>query len=496
MLSLIKKTFYLSSTYAFGDILMKGIGLLLLPLYTAYLTPNDYGILSIATVVSAITAIILTLGLNGSALRYYYKLEGTERKNFYGTLWIFLILFPGIIFFLIELSGGKLFNQLFSQVSYNPYLRLALWTSYITVAFTTLPRELFKASERAKTYVALNIGQFLFAVGMTIWFVVILKKGAEGALWARLIGTAAIGLISALLLWKHINLNFDFNLLKQALLYGLPFMPHFLAHWVLGTSDRVILERYVSLSEVGIYSVGYTIGSVMLMFAVAGNNAMIPLFGKLKKSDNNINITKLMKMVTYYILVMTIIGLGIALFSKEMIYLLTPKSYHQAIFVVPWVVLGCFFMGLYFTPMSILQFISGNTKPIPFCTGIAAGINIALNLWLIPKYGMIVAAITTAFSYFVMFLGIFVSANYNTPLPYEYRRISLIMSIGVLTFFLAWNLASERILLSIIVKFSFILLFFILLFVTNFFTFQEKQYISKKLNNVKLFMSNAIMGKD
>jgi len=108
---------------------------------------------------------------------------------------------------------------------------------------------------------------------------------------------------------------------------------------------------------------------------------------------------------------------------------------------VPWVVLGCFFMGLYFTPMSILQFISGNTKPIPFCTGIAAGTNIALNLWLIPRYGMIVAAITTAFSYFVMFLGLFVSANYNTPLPYEYRRISLIMGIGVLTFFLAWNLA-------------------------------------------------------
>jgi Sec-independent protein secretion pathway component TatC len=89
-----------------------------------------------------------------------------------------------------------------------------------------------------------------------------------------------------------------------------------------------------------------------------------------------------------------------------------------------------------------------------------------------------------------MFLALFMSAHFNKPVPYEYRRISLIIVIGVLIFFSAWNLAPERILLSILVKLSFILLFFIVLFVTNFFTFQEKQYISKKMNNVKLFILN------
>ena len=393
----------------------------------------------------------MTLGLNGAALRFYYDLEGDERRRFYGTLWCFFALFPALTLVFVELLGRKLFNQLFVQVSYSPYLRLALWTSYLTVVFMTLPREFFKASERAVIYAGLNIGQFLLVTGMTIWLVVGLKKGAEGALWARLAGVAGIGLVSMLVLRKHVCFSFNSRLLKQALIYGLPLLPHFLAHWGLSASDRVILQKYVSLTDVGVYSVGYTIGSAMLLFVVAGNNAMIPLFGKLK-SESSVEVAKLMKVVTYYVLAITFIGLCISLFSKEIIYLLTPPFYHRAVFVIPWVVLGYFFMGLYVLPMNTFILIIADTKKVGIYTTGAAVTNIGLNLWLIPKYGMVAAAVTTAIAYFVLFLTISFFAHKRRSLPYEYYRISKILIVAFMTFVVGWYFAPNSIGAGIAVK--------------------------------------------
>ncbi len=478
MLADIKRVLRLSSVYGGGDFLAKGMGLLLLPLYTAYLRPKDYGILAIVSAAVSIVSILLTFGLRGAAVKFYYDLDGKERKDFYGTLWLFLILVPGIILVTVELFGGRPLNAFLGQVPYAPYGRLALWIAYISIALIALPRELFLASERAIAYTGLNIGQFVLATGFTIWLVVGLRQGAEGALWARLIGAVGVGSVSAVYFRRASRFNLDVRLLKRALLYSLPLVPHFLSQWVLSASDRIILGRHVPLADIGVYQVGYQIGSVMLLLAIAGNNAIMPMYGRLDVTNHR-NVEKLMRMVTYYVLGLTAAGTGIVMFSREAIYLLTPADYHGANIVAPLVVLGCFFMGLYFIPVSVLILIAGNTRPVPVCTLIAALTNLGLNLWLIPKYGIVAAAATTAFSYFVMFLGISFSAQANKPMPYEYRRIGITLGAGFAVSILAVVVipAPHTLYLSLLLKTGLLASFFLLLYITKFFNAQEERFL-------------------
>ncbi len=476
MLIELKKVFRLSSVYAAGDIFTMGIGLVLLPLYTAFLRPADYGILAVATVVTTISGIVLTFGLSGSALKFYYSLGGDEQKRFYGSLWLFLIFVPGTILLMVEVGGGRFFGALLIQVPYTPYVRIALWTAYVTTGFTILPKEMFRASERAFAYAGFNVGQFALATGFTIYLIVGLGQGVEGAMWARLVAVIGVGIIGTVVLLKSVVLQFDLRLLKRALLYSLPLLPHLLSHWVLAASDRIILERFVPLAEVGVYSVGYQIGAVMMLFAIAGNNGLIPLFGRLDAKSRG-DVEKLVRIVTYYVLALTIIGLGITLFSSEIVDLLSPTAYYGAHVVVPWVVLGYLFMALYFPAMDTLNLVVGDTRKVSACTVGAAMVNVGLNLWLIPKYGAIAAAITTAIAYMLMAIGFFAFVRKTILVPYEFRRIGAILGGAFVTFLIGWNLEVAGVVPGILLKALSLTIFPVLLWVSGFFNRQERRVL-------------------
>ena len=473
LLSELKRLIRLSSIYASGNILMLGLGFILLPLYTAYLVPAEYGVLAIAVVITTMAAIIFPLGLQVSATRFYFVLKGEERKRFLGSLWAFLILIPGVLLIFIDLNGDFLFNLFIEEIPYRPYIRLALWTGYITMAFTALLNQVLRASEKAGTCAALNIAQFLLATGLTVWFVAGLRSGVEGALWARLIAAGLVALFSAILISKFVHFSLDIDLLKRGLTYGLPLLPHLLSFWILMASDRIILQWYVPLSEVGIYTIGFQIGSVTMLFLLAGNSSMIPLFGRLDIS-NQADIDKLMRVITYYIFTLTFIGLVISLFSPFIINLLTPAPYHSATLVVPWIVLGYVFMALYLPCSNTVTLIVGDTRKLGIYTCGAAILNIALNIWLIPKFGMIAAAITTAATYLVLFLTVYLYAQTLQPLPYEIRRISTILGVGLVTFLVGWNILSTISWGGFLMTLTSLFIFPVILWISGFFSQQER----------------------
>ena len=473
LLSELKRLVRLSVIYASGNILTLGLGFILLPLYTAYLLPAEYGVLAIATVITTIAMIILPLGLQVSATRFYFVLKDEERKHFLGTLWAFLIFIPGALLVVIDLNGDFIFKLFFEEIAYSPIIRLALWTGYLTMAFTTFLLQLLRATDKAGTCAALNMTQFLFAAGLTIWFVAGLRFGVEGALWARLIAAGLVAVFSTVLMLKFVRFSLDIGLLKRGLSYGLPLLPHLLAFWIMMASDRIILQWYAPLSEVGIYTIGFQIGAVTMLFLLAGNNSIIPLFGRLDVSKPA-DINKLMRVITYYILSLTFIGLGISLFAPFIIQLLTPASYHPASFVVPWIVLGYLFMALYLPCSNTITLIIGNTSRIGLYTGGAAILNIGLNLWLIPKFGMIAAAITTAVSYLALFTAVFFYAQSQQPLPYEIRRIISILGAGLATFLIGWNVFSANSGSHFLLALACIFIFPAVLWVSGFFSQQER----------------------
>jgi O-antigen/teichoic acid export membrane protein len=474
MKSLLRKLFQQSSIYAVGDILTKGAGLLLLPLYTAYLTPEDYGILAVANVVVVVTSVVMTLGLRGAALKFYYNYEGVERREFYGSVWLVMVVGSGTGFIVLDQFGSSVFGVVLSKTPYDPYIRIALVIAFATGAFLKFAKQFLKASERATAYASISFGVFLLSTAGAIWLVVFEDRGASGVLIGRMAGTLIFGLGCAVFLFRFIRVTVQWGYVRKAVRYSLPLVPHFLAHWVLSSADRILLERFLPLSDVGIYNVGYKIGTGLSVLAVAANNAFIPLYGKLDRSDEE-SVTKVVRTATYYVGGITVGALILSLLSEEVIELATPASYHLAGDLVPWIVIGYLFMALYFPAANVLTITLSRSEVIGAATTIGAASNVVLNIIFIPILGVFGAAITTAFTYFIMMSFAVVFSWYVYPISYEWGRIVRLLGSGALTFALAWSVTPEGVWVEAAAKAVFLPLFPLFLFVSGFFTAREKK---------------------
>lgn len=424
MLATVRRLTRLSAVYALGDIVVKGVGFLLLPLYTRFLTPADYGIIALTTMIGAVLNVLLSFGMTGAILRFYPLTPAAERPRFFGALWALLVIIPGIGTLLLDQFGAPLFALLFRQTPFDPYIRLTLWSTWLLTAFGLLPPTLFRAREQAGRYIGFSLFTFSATTLATIGLVVLLGRGARGAVEAQFLAAALTAGLALVVLLRETRPNLRWAQLQPALAYGLPLLPHFLAHWALGVSDRAILERYVGLDQLGIYLLGYQFGMIYQMFNTSANNALMPMFSRAATDQRERDL--LPRVTTYYALVIAATGLAIALLAGEAITLALPAAYHPARTIVPLVVLGYLAMGLYALPMNALALTLGKTRAVGVITASAAALNIGLNLLLVPHWGILAAAVNTALGYAALAGLVFWRSQRARPFPYEYGRLGKI----------------------------------------------------------------------
>ncbi len=430
--SALRKLVGASAVYGLGSVLVRGLAFLLLPLYTRYLSPAEYGIVALSTTVTVVLGLLYPLGLRGAVSRTYYE-GGTdeERKARLGTMWIAMILAAGIMAVALDRLGPALAGVLLPEIPFHPYLRLAVWTAFLGVLGVT-PLVVLQAQERPAAYVAATIWAALVTTAVTVWLVV-RGGGAAGYLQGALIGAGLAALPYLALTVGQIRPVFRTAVLTAALAYSLPLVPHALAGWALEMSDRAILTRLIPLHDVGVYSLGYQLGAAMGLLTTAFNAAWVPfLFGALKE-EGEASHPKLARLVTYYAAALCFVGLGWALLVKHAIGLLAGPEFHEAHRITPWVVGGYVFSGLYLIPTNLL-FWRRQTRIIPLVTLAAGATNIGLNLLLVPRYGAIAAAWSTLAAYAVLLLFTWRSAERIHRFPYEYRRLGLMAGLGLALF--------------------------------------------------------------
>jgi O-antigen/teichoic acid export membrane protein len=425
----LRKLLGASAVYGLGSVLVRGLAFVLLPLYTRYLTPAEYGIVALTLACTVVLGMVYPLGLRGAVSRTYYD-EGSveERKARLGTLWIGMTLSAAAMAILLDRIGPTVTPAILPEVPFHPYLRLAVWTAFFAVLAQT-PLVVLQAQERAPAYVTLTIGTALVTTAITV-FLVVQGGGAEGYLRGALIGGALAGVPYLLLTLRQVRLVFRPGVLGAALAFGLPLVPHALAGWALELSDRAILTRLVPLPDVGVYSLGYQLGAAMGLLTTAFNAAWVPfLFGTLKDEGDRAH-PKLARLVTYLAMTLCFIGLGWALMVEHAIGFIAAPEFRDAARITPWVIGGYVCGGLYFAPTNLL-FWRQQTRMIPLVTLAAGATNVGLNLWLVPRYGTIAAAWSTLAAYAVLLVLTWRFAERVHPFPYEYRRIVLTLALAL-----------------------------------------------------------------
>lgn len=469
----VAKLARLSAIYAVGDILTRGAGFLLLPLYTHYLPPVEYGVIAISEMIRQVLMMLLGFGTMSAVLRFYYQIESEdERRRFYGSMWAFLVIVPALIVFALDRWSAPLFGALFQQVDFERYIRPVLWSAYVNVAFTVLPPTLFRARERAASYVGFNVLSFAVTTSFVIWQIVGFQAGAAGYVRAQVLAALVLAVVGALVMLRQVSLSFDWALLRPMLYYSIPLIPHFVAHWVLNLSDRAILERYVSLDDLGVYALGYQIGLAYQLLAIAMVNALTPTFSRAAQSE--VDRQMLPTLSTYYILGITVLALAVCLTAGDILALFTPEVYHGAAAIVPWVVMGSLALSAYYIPMNAISMVVGKTGQIPLITMTAAAVNIGLNLLFIPRFGMIAAAVNTLIGYAVLFGMTLWLARRTGLVIFEYVRVAKIALAVVLVALAASALPAldpfNHLVLSLVV----LLIFPLALLLVNFWTPEER----------------------
>jgi len=484
MLLILKRLIKGSFVYGIGKILPGAVGLFLIPVYTRFLTTSDYGIVAVATSVSSIFGIIFGMGLRGAVTRNYfdYAEDPDEIKGYLGTIAIFFLLIGFTFTVALTIFGKPIFDFLLSRVSFYPYIALSLWTAFFGAGMGII-LSLYRAQEQAVRYVSIQIGKFLISIGLIIYFVVTLHQGALGKIKGGFFAGLIFFVLFLILISRESKFSFSRNKLHNALMFGLPLVPHLLSGWVLAAADRLLLERMASLSEVGLYNLGYQLGLVMSFVVFSINSAWTPIFYDTAKNKKYARII-FSKMFTVYTVFVSTLAASIILFSKEVILILAAEAFHKAYLVVPAVAVGYLFQGLYFMSVTPI-FYKKKTYVMPLLTGFAAASNIGLNLLWIPKFGMMGAAYATTLSFALLCIATHIFAQRFYRIPYEYVKVAimgaLLSGIYLLNYF--WDF--QGIVIPIMIKIGMLLVFITGIFLFKIISFKELRKLKILVNFTK-----------
>jgi O-antigen/teichoic acid export membrane protein len=473
-----RRLFDRSVVYGVGLLLLRGMSFLLIPLYTRHLERAEYGVVAVAASVTAVLAVLGPLSLHGALARLYFDGRSeTDRKRVAGALWLTSLVAAGLLALLFDHFGGKLAIVLLPDVPFRPYIRLAIWTAFFTT-FSLVPLNLLQVEERSGLYVKITLAGTLVTTLCIVWLVVVKEMGAYGYVLGTFLGAALMAFPYGILAARTFRIRFHWPITRAALLYSLPLVPHALAGWVLELSDRALLQRFVSLSDLGLYSLGYQLASLLTMVATAINLAWTPyMYGVVRDRPETAG-ADLARMTTYYAAVLCWLALGVALLGTDALRLLTKPEYHPAYRVVPWTVLGLLFCGLYLVPANLL-FLRSRTGLIPLVTIGAGIVNVVLLVWLAPRFGILAGAWATAGGYAMMLVLVWIAARSAFPLPYEYRRLGVLLGTGAGIFLAAMALRLPGNAAGTAARLGLWLAFPLVLFLLGFFRTGEREVLRR-----------------
>jgi O-antigen/teichoic acid export membrane protein len=397
------------------------IGFLLLPVFTHYLSPNDYGVSALILVYTTLLNGIFSLGTGASIGIYYF--EETEDAGRTKVIWTtaVLLLCNCLLLALVGFIFASKFSLwMFGSADFAYLIRLSLAT--LTVNTLTIPFLAFlQLEEKAKTYVLLTTFSSLLTLLLSALAVVYMGHGIAGLFEGSLIGAIVLLMGTLAIALRHSKFSLNLSLIRPLIKTGFPSIFGVGAFFFIDWSDRLLLNRFLGLGEVGVYSIGYSFGMVMSLAVAAFGNAWPPYFISFinKRDEASVLFGRVLK---YYVIVFGTLTLVFFLMARPVILTMTTAEFHGAFTVVGLVALSYMLKGCYLIMLPPLVY----EKRLYIQSGIewaAAVINVGLNLLLIPLLRKEGAAIATLAAYFCLPVATYFIGSRYLSIQYEWKSI-------------------------------------------------------------------------
>ena len=453
----LKKLASQTAIYGLSSVVGRLLNYLLVPLYTRYFSPEDYGVVTELYAYVAFLVIILTYGLETA----FFRFSQTEKNQrvVYSTSLISL-LFSSLLFVILMFLFSE---NIASSIGYTDNQEYVKWFAIIIGldAISSISFAKLRALNKATRFALIKLVNIFVNIGLNLFFIIycpyVIENNLQSLNFVNSVYSESIGvgyifianlfasIITILMLLPEMINSvwvFEKRLWKKLMIYASPLLIAGLAGMTNETIDRILLkfllpENINAPKEIGLYGAFYKLSIIMILFIQTFRFAAEPFYFAQERALNSRKIYA--DVMKYFVIVISIIFLLVTTFYDFFINFLG-SSYHddRGFLVVSILLLANFFLGVYYN-LSIWFKLTEKTIYGAYIAIFGAAITIILNYSLIPIIGFIGCAIATLVCYLLMTVVSFYLGNKHFPVPYNYSRILtyflLMVSIYVLLYY-------------------------------------------------------------
>ncbi len=432
-----------SAIYGIGGLVSRFIAVIMLPLYTTYVSAGDYGRIELLMATMAVAVVVIRGGANFGFIRFYFLEKDPDyRRRLIRTVFWAQMGYSTLALVLGILLAPQIADAL-GVTNHGPHLQgsgttlvvataVLLWANVNYAQMTNL----FRAEQRSVAFSMATVANIAITVALTVTLVVAYHEGPLGIIVGNFSGTLALYVILLGYRREQLGRQFDWRLLRSMNRFGIPLMAAALAMWVTNFGDRLMLSKLLHgsyrLTELGQYSLAYKIASAMVLLFTAFQVAW-PAFAYSIEDDDEAK-RAYSYVLTYLMLAAAWMAVALSLFAPWLAHWLGRKpGYWPAANAIPQLA----FSSVFYAGFVVVTIAAGRTRQTKFnwiAATAAAVLNFGLNVWLIPAYGMLGAAYATLAAYVLLMVIRTWNSQQLYPVPYQWRRVAtILLAAGALT---------------------------------------------------------------
>ena len=390
MSKVVKASFW----FTICSVLSKGMAFLTIPIFTRIMTTEEYGYVTLYNSWLLIITTICTLQVTYGGF-YNGMIKFKDDKDGYTSATLYLSGFMSLGWLLIYLLARNYVNQIFGLPT---YIMILMFIEIITKsAFDTwVTRQKYEYNYKIQTAATLFCTVITPLLGVVL--VLLMDNKVLGRVLSFIIPYACLAVVLYYTITKKGKKVICIKYWKFTLGFCIPLLPHYLSQTILSQSDRIMINNMIGTTDAAFYGFSYSIGALLGIFTQAINTSFIPwLYQRLEAKDYR----KIEKSATLLVFIMAILVTFVTFLAPEAVWILGGAEYAEAVYVVPPIVSGCFFIFIYSLFSNVEAFYEKN-KFIMTASIAAAVLNLVLNYIFIPMFGYEAAGYTTLFCYLVM----------------------------------------------------------------------------------------------
>ncbi|HEX5714453.1 MAG TPA: lipopolysaccharide biosynthesis protein [Solirubrobacterales bacterium] len=461
------------AAYTAASILSKVIAVALLPLYTHYLSPADYGAAEVMFAAIVSVSIVVRFGLIEAVLRFYYKDDEDPDRVVAST-------FAGLFWFstlgaLIALPFATPISEALLGRPAPELARIAIGGLWVLTMFEFL-LTLFRLEERARAYFVTTILNVLATIGVTIVLVVGADEGARGLLLGSYATGAAFVLALIALQWRRLSLRFDRALLRRLLRFGLPTMPAEASLYLLNFVDRIIIVRTVGLAEAGLYSLAVKFAQAVNVLVRGFQLAWPPLAYSIR--DDEEARRAYATVVTLFVAGCAFVVTGMWLFARWFARALAAPEFFDSYEAVGLITVAVTLYALYMVQVVILGRTGRTEFNLPAALA-ALATNVVLNLILVPPLGIVGAGLALVASYLVVVALMYGFTQRLFPVPYQWARLAKVTLVAAVLVGLGELVMPTSGALGLLGRAALLAAYPFALLASGFFTAEERTWLAR-----------------